>query len=640
MNSSEDHIETAVTAAKNAAAVVDFDDATDFEFATRGLLAQHSSNVIGPPGQPIWDGTSFDYLRADHASQSPQSVHPGLWRQGRLCAVHGLFEVTSGVWQARGYDISNITFIDTSDGWLVIDPLTTTETAAACLDLANQTLGYRPVAAVIYTHSHIDHFGGVLGVVDPADVASGKVPVIAPEGFLEEAVSEAGTAGPIMVRRGVQQFGVLLPQGPLGRVGTGLGAGLPLGSSSLIAPTVTISKTGDELVIGGIKIVFQNTPDAEAPAEMNFFFPDKRLLCMAENCTHTMHNLYPIRGAKIRDALAWSKYCQEALTMWGDDTDILFASHHWPRFGQDNVIGFLSLQRDLYRWMHDQTLRLANRGYTPGDIAETMTLPEAYSKQSHVQGYYGSVSHNVRSVYARYLGWYDGNPANLNPHPPRAAARRYVEAMGGAKSVIGNAQQAYDSGDYRWVSQLLNHLIFDDPSNQGARDLSAAAMEQMAYQAESATWRNAYLTAAHELRHGSYFFGQTKPPAVCDAMTATQLVDLLGVRFDPSKFQRDTTMVWKINGATEDHLIGVCNDAIHHVVDPGPSQRSKVEARIEATHSSIVTLAFDNTALEALCETGDFCVVEGDKSLVTQFIRALDITFTQRIVEPQVENLT
>ena len=358
---------TSYTSAANRAAVINFDDEVDFAFAERGLVAQHPTTVIGGGGRPAWDGTKHAYLRED--TPAPDTVHPGLWRQGRLNAIHGLFEIAPGVWQARGYDISNITFVDTADGWLVIDPLTTEPTAQACLALANETLGERPVTAVIYTHSHVDHYGGVLGVTTREAVAAGECRVIAPIGFLAEAVSENGTAGPIMIRRALHQFGVLLPHGPTGTVNTGLGIGSPFGPRSLIAPTESIAETGAELDVGGVRIIFQNTPNAEAPAEMNFFFPGKGLLCMAENCTHNLHNLCPLRGAKTRDSLAWSKYIQEALLMWGDHTDTMFASHHWPRFGRDDVKAFLGLQRDVYRWMHDQTLRLMNQGYPPDDIA-------------------------------------------------------------------------------------------------------------------------------------------------------------------------------------------------------------------------------------------------------------------------------
>ncbi|MCL4125099.1 UNVERIFIED_CONTAM: hypothetical protein GTU68_015370 [Idotea baltica] len=623
---------TPFTQTANSAAVLNFDDETDFDFARRGLVATHPTTVIGRDTGIAWDGTRHDYLR--DGSPAPDTVHPGLWRQGQLNAIHGLFEVGEGVWQARGYDISNITFIDTADGWLIIDPLTTEPTAKACLDLANSTLGERPVSSVIYTHSHVDHYGGILGVTTREDVDNGNCRVIAPEGFLEEAVSENGTAGPIMMRRAIHQFGVLLPHGPTGKVNTGLGVDMPIGQRSLVAPTETVSETGAELTIGGVRVVFQNTPDAEAPAEMNFFFPEKRLLCMAENCSHNLHNLYPLRGAKVRDSLAWSKYLHEALVMWGDDTDTMFASHHWPRFGQGDVKDFLGLQRDVYRWMHDQTLRLANQGLTPDDIAATLEMPANYKHQSHVQGYYGTVSHNVRSVYDRYLGWYDGNPSKLNPHPPVEAGKRYVEMMGGADAVVAGAQRAFDQGDYRWVVQVLNHLVFADPENRAARTLSADAMEQMGYQSESATWRNAYLSAAHELRHGSYFLGAVRPPGVADAMTGIQLIDMLGVRFDPDKFRATASIAWTITDRGETHLMGVANKTIHHYEDPSADQLGAADVAVEATHASIVQIGYNSPALADLIADGAISVTSGDGAVLTEFVESLDVNTTATVIEP------
>ncbi|MBT6446136.1 MAG: MBL fold metallo-hydrolase, partial [Acidimicrobiaceae bacterium] len=598
----------------------------------RGLVATHPTTVIGRDTGVAWDGTRHHYLR--DGSEAPATVHPGLWRQGQLNAIHGLFEVGDGVWQARGYDISNITFIDTADGWLIIDPLTTTPTAAACLQLANEALGERPVSAVIYTHSHVDHYGGVFGVTSREAVDAGNCRIIAPEGFLEEAVSENGTAGPIMMRRAIHQFGVLLPHGPTGKVNTGLGVDMPIGHRSLLAPTETVSETGAELEIGGVRVVFQNTPDAEAPAEMNFFFPDKRLLCMAENCSHNLHNLYPLRGAKVRDSLAWSKYLHEALVMWGDDTDTMFASHHWPRFGQGDVKDFLALQRDVYRWMHDQTLRLANQGYTPDDIAAQLEMPANYAHQSHVQGYYGTVSHNVRSVYDRYLGWYDGNPSKLNPHPPVEAGKRYVEMMGGADAVVSGAQRAFDDGDYRWVVQVLNHLVFADPKNRAARTLSADAMEQLGYQSESATWRNAYLSAAHELRHGSYYLGAVRPPGVAAAMTCMQLIDMLGVRFDPDQFRDTASIAWTITDRDETHLMGVSNKTIHQYEAPSAEQLAAADVAVEATHASIVQIGYNSPVLPDLLADGSIVVTAGDGGLFEEFVASLDVNTTATVIEP------
>ena len=491
----------------------------------------------------------------------------------------------------------------------------------------------------IYTHSHVDHFGGVLGVTSEEAVTAGDVRIIAPDGFLEEAVKENGHAGPIMSRRALFQFGPLLAPGPRGQVDAGLGQALPLGANNLLAPTETIAATGEELTVDGIRIVFQNTPDAEAPSEMNFFFPDKSLLCLAENCTHNLHNLYPIRGAQTRDALAWSKYLQEALVMWGDHTDICFASHHWPRFGREDAKAFIAMQRDVYRWMHDQTLRLANHGHTPDEIADELTLPECFSHQSHVQGYYGTVSHNVRSVYNRYLGWYDGNPANLHPLPPVEAAGRYVEMMGGADNVIAGARRAYDEGDYRWVAQVLNHVIFDDPTNQTARRLSADAMEQLGYQSESATWRNSYLMGAFELRHGSLQLGRARQPAMAKAMTGELLIDAMGVRFNPAGYRDAATMIWRITDLGEDHLLEVSNHAISQrrldEVDPDWSaEPDEVDVTLSLDRATMVTIIDEAESFGPLVDDGTITIESGDAAVAAEFLAALDVFQTANIIEP------
>ncbi len=625
---------TAATRARLSAVVVNFDDETDFAAARRGLVAQHPTGRIEEDGRKVWDVAESDFIR-DRESP-PDTVHPGLWRQARLNAIHGLFEVADGVWQARGYDISNITFMATDSGWLVIDPLTTEATAAACLELANSTLGERPVVAIIYTHSHVDHYAGVKGVTSEEAVAAGDVRIIAPDGFMQEAVGENVTAGPIMQRRALYQFGPFLPPGPRGHVDCGLGMAMPLGRGGLIAPTETIHETGEELDVDGVRIIFQNTPEAEAPAEMNFFFPDRRLLCMAENCTHTLHNLYPIRGAQIRDAIAWSKYIQEALIMWGDRTDTMFASHHWPRFGGDDVREFLALQRDVYRWMHDQTLRLANQGYTPDEISEQLEMPGAFSSQSHVQGYYGTVSHNVRSVYARYLGWYDGNPSHLHPLPPVQAGERYVEMMGGADSVITKAREYFDRGEYRWVAEVLNHVVFSDPENQEARRLSADAMEQLGYQTQSATWRNAYLSGASELRHGSLNLGRAMPHRTADAMDAEQVIEMMGIRFDPTRFRAAATMIVRFADLGETHLIGVSHSAIHHQDDPGESSVESADVVVELTKPTLIDLTYNADHFDVRVESGDLSVEAGDGSVFAEFLDALDVFTTPRLIEPQL----
>ncbi len=607
-----------------AAATLDIDDIDD-ELATRGLLAQIEGGVIEAPGlaggsMVVWDTARHDFIR--DATEPPDTVHPSLWRQAQRNAPHGLFEVAPGLWQARGYDISNISFVAGEVGWIVIDPLTTESTARACLDLANQTLGERPVTAVIYTHSHADHFGGVLGVTTAAAVANGEVRIIAPEHFLREAVFENVVAGPAMARRAAYQFGPTLPPGPRQHVDSGLGKAIPAAPPGLLAPTEEISETGEELVVDGVRIIFQSTPESEAPAEMNFFFPDHGWLCMAENCSHNMHNLVPLRGAQVRDSLAWSKYINEAIELFGAETTIMFASHHWPRWGTDDTDGFLRKQRDLYRWIHDQTMRRANRGLTPLEIAEDLALPDVFLAQGHTRGYYGSLVHNVKAVYQRYLSWYDGNPTHLWQHPPVEAGRRYVALAGGAEALLAHARTAFDEGDYRWVVEVVNHLVFADPSNLAARELQADAFEQLGYQAESATWRNAYLTGAQELRNGP-------PPArpmlrrgLVEALSVDLMFDAIAIRLkDDLVVGERLDINWTFSDLAHDPaqhrwVLGLEHQALHHIAG-----RHSADASVEVTLTKAVMAAIMGGALTFADAIADGSVtIEGDPSaLITVF---------------------
>ncbi len=613
------------TAAANAGAVLSFDDEGDTERATRGRIAQLEGGRVMMGDHVVFDVAEHAFVA--ETPEAPDTVHPGLWRQARLNVNHGLYEVADGVWQVRGYDIANITFLAGNEGWLIIDPLTNAPAAAAALELANVTLGERPVTAVIYTHSHVDHFGGILGVTSHDAVTRGDVRIVAPEGFMEEVVNEFVIAGPIMGRRASYQFGPFLAPGPRGHVDCGLGSAMGRARSDLVAPTDIITETGEELTLDGIQVVFQNTPDAEAPSEMNFHFPDRRLLCMAENCTHTLHNLYPIRGAQTRDALAWSKYIQEAIDLWADDSDVMFASHHWPRFGRDDVRAFLAMQRDVYRWLHDQTMRLANQGLVPTEIAAEMRLPAEFD-QSHVRGYYGTVSHNARSVYNRYLGWYDGNPANLDPLPPVESGEHYVEFMGGADAVLAKARESLERGEYRWVAQVVNHVVFADPGNTEARRLQADALEQLGYQSESATWRNAYLMGAKELREGSPDWGRIPTRDMSQAMSAEHLIDVVGVRFDPSRFTAGPLTfnlhIIDLGEGGEDHVLGVGRSAIHHrsaTVDPD------AVATVRLTRGDLMA-AINNSSLP------DGVEIDGDAQLFEAFVAALTPFTTPALIEP------
>jgi alkyl sulfatase BDS1-like metallo-beta-lactamase superfamily hydrolase len=498
--------------------------------------------------------------------------------------------------------------------------LTVEATARACLELANEHLGERPVTAVIYTHSHTDHFGGVLGVTTQADVDAGRCRIIAPDGFMDEVVGENVIAGNAMTRRAAYQFGPLLPAGPRQHVDCGLGKAIPFSAPGLIAPTEDITHTGEELVVDGVRIVFQMTPNSEAPAEMNFFFPDRGWLCMAENCTHNMHNLVPIRGAQVRDALNWSKYIGEALDTFGPDATLSFASHHWPRWGADDVRGFLALQRDLYRWVHDQTMRFANHGENAVEIAEHLELPPEFRNESHATGYYGHLAHNVKAVFQRYLSWYDGNPANLWKLPPVEVGRRYVALAGGPDALLAHAQASFDDGDYRWVVELLNHLVFDDPTNQAARDLQADALEQIGYQSESATFRNAFLMGAQELRHDRLPSRPNTHGGYLAAVTMPQLFDSVAVRVRSEDVGGVTSTIgFDLHDVGETWTLGLAHRALHYRSGL-PTDGDVVVRLTRADLIAVVTL--DSTFAE-LVEAGR---AELDRPLVDG-LPALDAVF-------------
>ncbi|HTY73128.1 MAG TPA: alkyl sulfatase dimerization domain-containing protein [Actinomycetes bacterium] len=500
-----------------------FDDERDLADAQRGFVAALEPGVVrNAAGDVVWDGDSYAFLSGD----VPDTVHPSLWRQSALNARQGLFEVTEGIYQVRGLDLSNVTFVEGDAGVIVIDPLISTETAAAALGLYRAHRGERPVTGVIYTHTHVDHWGGVKGVISQEEVDAG-VPVIAPEGFLEPAIAENVYAGIAMTRRAAYMYGALLPRGPRGSVGAGLGQTTSTGTVSLIAPTVEVTATGQELTVDGVRMVFQLAPGTEAPAEMHFFFPGRQALCMAENATHTLHNIVTLRGAVVRDPHAWALYLTEAIELFGARADVVFASHHWPTWGNERVLEFLGLQRDLYAYLHDQTMRMINQGFTGAEIAEQFELPPVLERAWHTHGYYGSVSHNVKAIYQRYMGWYDGNPARLWQHPPQEAATRYVAFMGGADAVVDKARACLEEGDLRWAAQVLDHVVFAEPNHRAGRELLADVLEQLGFGSENGTWRNAYLSGAAELRTGNFgtpigapseLLGQLPPEIFFDAV--------------------------------------------------------------------------------------------------------------------------
>ncbi len=531
---------TEATKAANAKVLqsLPFSDQQSFEDARRGFIAPLPDDIINnAAGKPAWNPGKFAFLRD---AAAPDTVNPSLWRQSQLVEIGGLFEVTEGIYQVRNLDLSNMTIIEGETGLTIVDPLVSAETAKAALALyrANRSAG-KPVVAVIYTHSHADHFGGVRGVVDQADVDAGKVKIYAPEGFMEHAIAENVLAGNAMARRATYQFGNVLPADPKGQVGAGLGTTTSAGGITLIAPTNTISETGHVETIDGLTYEFMMAHGSEAPSEFIFYMPQKKILNAAEIATFMLHNTYTLRGARIRDPLAWSKYLNDAINRWGSDIEILYNQHQWPVWGRERAVGHLKLQRDMYRFINDETLRLANKGYNKEEIAEMVVLPRAIEQSFAARGYYGSFSHNIKGTYALYLGWFDANPASLNPLPRREAAKRYVEMMGGADALLEKARTFYTAGDYRWVAEVANHAVYADPSNQAAKNLVADAFEQLGYQAESGVWRNFYLAGAQELRNG--VAALPAPNSLTpDTLRATSLdlfFDFLSVRLDRSKVE-------------------------------------------------------------------------------------------------------
>jgi alkyl sulfatase BDS1-like metallo-beta-lactamase superfamily hydrolase len=533
-------------AASNAAvrARLPFDDTRDFEDAGRGFLGTADDSVVrGGDGGSVWGLDAYGFLDED----CPDTANPSLWRQSQLVARHGLYEVADGIYQVRGFDLSNMTIVEGDRGVLVIDPLISAETAAAALALYRRHRGERPVTGVLYTHSHVDHFGGVRGVVTDEDVAGG-VPVIAPAGFLEHAVSENVYAGTAMNRRAAYMYGAALPKGKHGQIGAGLGQTTSTGAVGLIPPTLDITATGQTETVDGIRMVFHLTPGTEAPAELNIHLPDHAALCMAENATHNLHNLLTLRGAQVRNPRVWAHYLTEAIALFAGSVDVVFASHHWPVRGRERALAFLSEQRDLYAYLHDQTLRMLNQGLTALEIAEAIEMPPALERAWHTHGYYGSVSHNVKAVYQHYLGWFDGNPAHLWEHPPVEAAKRYVDFMGGADAVLRRARDSFADGDFRWVVQVVDHVVFADPDNAEARALQADALEQLGYGSENGTWRNFFLTGALELRKGSVGTPTvTASPDLLQALTLDQLFDSLAIRVDgPRSWDADLTIRFNV----------------------------------------------------------------------------------------------
>ncbi|OMQ46629.1 hypothetical protein BKP54_02020 [Ensifer sp. 1H6] len=609
-----------------------FSDTTEFEDAKRGLVAPLPSELIkGESGNAIWNPEQYGFIK--EGAEAPATVNPSLWRQSQLINMSGLFEVTDGIYQVRNLDLSNMTIIEGTEGITIVDPLVSAETAKVAIDLYFKNRGTKPVKAVIYTHSHVDHYGGVRGVVSEDDVTSGKVKIYAPEGFLEAAVAENVMAGTAMSRRASYMYGNLLAPDPKGQVGAGLGTTTSAGTVTLIPPTDIITKTGQKETIDGLTYEFLMAPGSEAPSEMLWYIEEKKAISAAEDATHTLHNTYSLRGAKIREPLPWSKYLNEALVMWGDKAEVMFAQHHWPTWTNEKVVNLLEKQRDLYRYINDETLRMVNHGMTMREIAETFKLPPSLDNFWANRGYYGSIYHDVAATYVLYLGWFDGNPSTLHELPPVEASKKYVEFMGGSDAVLDKAKKSFEAGDYRWVAQVANHVVFADPNNQPAKDLVADALEQLGYQAESGPWRNFYLTGAKELREGVKKLPtpNTASPDTVRAMSLDLFFDYLGVRLNAEK-AGDAHIVLNFDfGADGKYLVELENGVLNNTKD---KQADEADATITLTRADLNSIALGETKLDQAVSDGKVKVA-GDNAKLGQLVSMLDsFDFWFNIVTP------
>ena len=606
-----------IAAQARARAALPADDGSDLAFASKGFIATLADPVIRDgKGNVVWNLADYDFVKGD----APATVNPSLWRHNGVLKQHGLFQVIDGVWQVRGFDTSNMTLIAGQSGWIIIDPLTTPSLAAAALGLANDKLGKRPVAAVIYTHSHTDHFGGMRGLFASGNTSYKTIPVIAPEHFTEEAASENVIAGTAMGRRAMFQFGLALPPGPKGRMGIGIGPAVAFNEVSLVPPSDLVRKTGETRVIDGVELEFQMVPETEAPAELNVMLPRQRTLVIGEIATCSLHNILTPRGALVRNALRWSGFLDEAITLYGARSDQLIASHCWPRFGNAVVKNYLGVQRDNYKFLHDQAVRRMNNGETAPEIAEALTPPPALAREWSARGYYGTYRHNAKAIYQRYLGWYDANPANLDPHVPVERGKRYVAAMGGARRVMAEARRAAAKGDYRWAVDVLNHLVFAQPQYAPARALLADCHEQLGYQAESALWRNMYLEAASELRSGPPRFDPSPSADIAGAIPTQMFLDTIATRLIPEKIgERAITINLELTDRNERARIIVSRAAMSARMGETLPQP---DATITGPRQLLLGLLFARMPMAAMEQAG--LKIEGDKTAVEALQAALE----------------
>ncbi|AOH83300.1 hypothetical protein AWL63_04255 [Sphingomonas panacis] len=556
-------------------------DKEDFDLASRGFIAGiPDGKIYKADGKLIRDLNDLDIFKG----KRPDTVNPSLWRNAQLLSRSGLFKVADGVYQVRGVELANLTVIVGKTGYVVVDCLTTVESAAAAMALVRAKLGDKPVVGVIYTHSHIDHFGGAAGVISPEDAAARKVPILAPKGFLKEAIAENVIAGPAMSRRAIYAFGHLIGTGPTADISDGIGPafsriGKAAGAVHMLLPTREIAKTGETATIDGVEIEFQYLPDTEAPSEMAMYFPQFRVLDMAEEANSSLHNILTLRGAQVRDAKAWADDLTESIRLFGGRTDALITSHFWPHWGRAKICDYLSAHRDMYKYLHDQSVRMMNAGLTADEIAEQLKLPEPLANRWFNQGYYGTLSHNAKAVYQRYVGWYDGNPAHLNALPPEAAGARYVEAVGGADAVLAKGRSAIAAGDFRWASELLSHLVFAQPDNRAAKLALADSLEQQGYEATSSMWRNAFLTGAKELRQGVASGGFDSVAGTVPQLSLSDMLNLLAVRLVPERaFVAPMALDLLLDGGKEAEHVEIRNGVlIHQPVAPGVAPAPKLE---------------------------------------------------------------
>ena len=638
---------TEFTAGINSAVydLLDFSDTSEYDNATRNLIdAPEVLELKDGEGNVIWSQAAYSFL--DDYENAPDTVNPSLWENTKNNHAYGLFEVCEGIYQVRGYDMANLTVVEGDTGWIVFDPLMSVECTKAAMELIEKNLGQRPVKAVIISHSHVDHFGGIEGIMTGEDAAdsslpiaeqlsSGKIPIIVPEGFAEHAVAENVYAGQAMGRRANYQYGVLLEPGVTGSLAMGIAMGQSAGLVSYLAPTYEITETGESIVIDGVEFQFQLTPGTEAPAEMNTWLPEFRALWLAENCTGTLHNLYTLRGAQVRDGAAWAKYITESITLYGDQAEVCFQSHNWPHWGNETVVEYMTNTAAVYKFINDQTLTYLNQGYTSDEISNMIELPEELAKVWYTRQYYGTVAHNSKAVYQKYMGWYDANPVNLNPLTPSESAEKWVEYLGDTDEVLRMAKEDYEKGEYRWVAEITNVLVFADPENEAARLLCADALEQLGYQAESGPWRNAYLSAALELRHGNqtHLAQQNKTNgAMQREMTAEMIFDYMGILLDKQAMEEDDfAMNFTITNTQKQYVLRVKNGVVLTYED---AHAEDAQVSVTCPKNALFLILQNNLAANP-----EAVQVEGDSELLSRFMENLNQFTTGKpadfnIVEP------